>query len=141
MSARKATSTVMAGRGDKRVDHGGSLARARALFPQAPEPWLDLSTGISPHAYPFSPLPAMTFSRLPEPGRALELADAAAAAYGAPSAACVVCAPGTQILLPCVAALIRPGRALVLGPTYAEHAVAARSLGHSVEEVTDFAAL
>jgi cobalamin biosynthetic protein CobC len=86
-------------------------------------------------------LPATAFSRLPEPGRTLELADAAAAAYGAPKAACVVCAPGTQILLPRVAALVKPGRALVLGPTYAEHAVAARTVGHAVEEVEDLAAL
>jgi cobalamin biosynthetic protein CobC len=131
----------MTGRNEKAVDHGGSLARARALFPQAPEPWLDLSTGISPHAYPFSPLPATAFSRLPEPGRALELATAAAAAYGAPSSACVACAPGTQILLPRVAALVPPGRGVVLGPTYAEHAVAARSAGHAAEEVTNLAAL
>lgn len=123
------------------MDHGGSLARARALFPQAPEPWLDLSTGISPHAYPFSPLPATAFSRLPEPGRALALAEVAARAYGAPAAACVACAPGTQILLPRVAALRKPGRAVVLGPTYAEHAVAARHAGHAVIEALDFAAL
>jgi len=131
----------MAGRDEKAVDHGGSLARARALFPQAPDPWLDLSTGISPHAYPFSPLPATAFSRLPEPGRAIELAAAAAAAYAVPSPACVVCAPGTQILLPRVAALAMAGRAVVLAPTYAEHAVAARSAGHAVEEVAEMAAL
>src|SRR2546430_2365313 len=31
------------------VDHGGSLGRARALFPQALQPFVDLSTGINPH--------------------------------------------------------------------------------------------
>src|SRR5690606_4349861 len=40
------------------VDHGGSLGRARALFPQAPEPFVDLSTGINPHSYPLFDLPA-----------------------------------------------------------------------------------
>src|SRR3546814_10553213 len=49
------------------IQHGGDLARARALFPEAPEPWVDLSTGINPHSYPYSPLPANAFSRLPEP--------------------------------------------------------------------------
>lgn len=122
------------------MDHGGSLARARALFPQAPEPWVDLSTGIGPHAYPFSPPPATAFRRLPEPRRALELADAAGVAYGAPRGS-VVSAPGTQILLPRVAALVPPGRALILGPTYAEHCVAAAQAGHRVEEVGGFAAL
>jgi len=53
----------------------------------------------------------------------------------------VVAAPGTQILLPRVASLVRPGKALVLGPTYAEHARAAAIAGHEVTEVSDSAAL
>ena len=28
--------------------HGGRIAAARAAFPGAPEPWLDLSTGVNP---------------------------------------------------------------------------------------------
>jgi cobalamin biosynthetic protein CobC len=32
--------------------HDGRLAAARARFPEAPEPWLDLSTGINPRPYP-----------------------------------------------------------------------------------------
>jgi len=123
------------------ADHGGSLGRAAALFPHAPLPWIDLSTGINPHSYPLFDLPATALSRLPEPGRARELAGIAASAYGAPSAANVVSAPGTQILLPRVASLVKPGRALVLGPTYAEHARAAAIARHDVSEVADFEAL
>jgi cobalamin biosynthetic protein CobC len=82
------------------VDHGGSLGRARVLFPQAPEPFVDLSTGINPHSYPLFDLPATALTRLPEQARADELAAVAAAAYGAPSPANVASAPGTQILLP-----------------------------------------
>lgn len=126
---------------DAVADHGGSLGRASALFPQAPLPWIDLSTGINPHSYPLFDLPATAFSRLPEPVRARELAAVAAAVYGAPSAANVVPAPGTQILLPRVASLVKPGRALVLGPTYAEHARACAIAGHQVAEVRDFDAL
>ncbi|CDX26134.1 Threonine-phosphate decarboxylase [Mesorhizobium plurifarium] len=69
------------------------------------------------------------------------MAEIAARAYGAPSAAHVAAAPGTQILLPRVASLVRPGKALVLGPTYAEHARAAAIAGHAVAEVGDFDAL
>jgi cobalamin biosynthetic protein CobC len=123
------------------VDHGGSLGRARALFPNAPQPFVDLSTGINPHSYPLFELPATTLSRLPEARRVRELVEVAASAYGAPSAGNVVAAPGTQILLPRVASLIAPGKALVLGPTYAEHARAAAIAGHEVTEVSDFAAL
>ncbi|BAV46011.1 L-threonine-O-3-phosphate decarboxylase [Mesorhizobium loti] len=123
------------------VDHGGSLGRARALFPAAPQPFVDLSTGINPHSYPLFDLPATSLWRLPEAGRARELTEIAASTYGAPSPANVVAAPGTQILLPRVASLVRPGKALVLGPTYAEHARVAAIAGHQVSEVSDFAAL
>lgn len=123
------------------MDHGGSLERARALFPGAPEPFVDLSTGINPNSYPLFELPATALSRLPEPGRARDLAAVAATAYGAPSAANLVPAPGTQILLPRIASLVRPGRAFVLGPTYQEHARAAAIAGHQVAETRDFAQL
>ncbi|MER9495001.1 threonine-phosphate decarboxylase CobD [Mesorhizobium sp. M0006] len=123
------------------VDHGGSLGRARALFPHALQPFVDLSTGINPHSYPLFELPATALSRLPEAARLCELARVAAGAYGAPSAENVAVAPGTQILLPRVASLVSPGKALVLGPTYAEHARAAAIAGHAVAEVDDFEAL
>ncbi|CDX37184.1 Threonine-phosphate decarboxylase [Mesorhizobium sp. ORS 3359] len=102
---------------------------------------MDLSTGINPHSYPLFELPATALTRLPEAGQLRELAEIAARAYGAPSAAHVAAAPGTQILLPRVASLLRPGKALVLGPTYAEHARAAAIAGHAVAEVGDFDAL
>ncbi|MBZ9745378.1 threonine-phosphate decarboxylase CobD [Mesorhizobium sp. CO1-1-7] len=123
------------------VDHGGSLGRARALFPNAVLPFVDLSTGINPHSYPLFDLPATSLWRLPEAARGRELIEIAANTYGAPSPASVVAAPGTQILLPRVASLVRPGKAMVLGPTYAEHARAAAIAGHDVVEVSDFAAL
>ncbi|EKF19366.1 threonine-phosphate decarboxylase CobD [Nitratireductor pacificus] len=120
------------------TDHGGSLVRAAALFPGAPTPWLDLSTGINPHSYPFPPLPATAYARLPEEARLAELAALAARVYGAPDGAHLVAAPGTQVLLPLVAALLPAGPAMVLAPTYAEHARAAALAGHAVEEVEDF---
>ncbi len=123
------------------MDHGGSLGRARALFPNAPEPFVDLSTGINPHSYPLFEIHATAFTRLPEAAQAQELAAVAARAYRAPSAGNVVAAPGTQVLLPRVASLVAPGRALVLGPTYAEHARAARIAGHEVVETRHFSAL
>lgn len=86
-------------------------------------------------------MPATALSRLPEAGQLRELAEIAALAYGAPSAAHVAAAPGTQILLPRVASLVPPGKALVLGPTYAEHARAAAIAGHAAAEVSDFDAL
>jgi cobalamin biosynthesis protein CobC len=121
--------------------HGGNLVAARQLFPDAPEPFIDLSTGINPHSYPLQPLSPDLFALLPEPAALDRLAAVAAEAYGAPSRGYVVAAPGTQILLAPVAALVRPGKAAVLGPTYAEFSRAAALAGHDVAEVEDIGQL
>lgn len=117
--------------------HGGGLAAARRLFADAPQPFIDLSTGINPYSYPLPPLLPDLFTRLPDPAALAQVATVAAQSYGAPSPAHVVPAPGTQILLPLTAALLGPGRAAVLAPTYREHARAAALAGHRVNEVLD----
>jgi cobalamin biosynthetic protein CobC len=116
--------------------HGGDLSAARKLFPGAPEPFIDLSTGINPFPYPLPQLDPALFARLPEAAALARLTATAAKAFGAPSPAHVVASPGLQILLPLVASLAWRGRAAVLGPTYAEHARAAALAGHDVQEVT-----
>lgn len=123
------------------MEHGGSLDKARALFPLAPGPLVDLSTGINPHSYPLSELPATVHRRLPEPARLAQLLLVAGAAYGVSLPGHIVAAPGTQILLPRVMSLVPRGRCAVLSPTYAEHARAAAVAGHEVRAVDDFAAL
>ncbi len=133
-------STVPYGRADKAPLHGGDLGAARRLFPHAPEPFIDLSTGINPYAYPLPRLAAHVYARLPEPTATGALAEVAAQAYGAASAACVVPAPGTQILLPVAAALVRSARACVLAPGYAEYARAAALAGHRVTAAPEIAA-
>jgi cobalamin biosynthesis protein CobC len=134
-SAKRASVGVIALNGTPApLPHGGDLAAARLLFPNAPEPFLDLSTGINPHSYPIPSFASDVFTRLPEPTALERLAVAAARAYGAPSGAHIVAAPGTQLLLAQVAALVPPGRAMLLGPTYAEHARAAVLAGHTVNE-------
>jgi cobalamin biosynthetic protein CobC len=119
------------------LSHGGNLDAARRMFPDAPKPLIDLSTGINPGAYPIPHLPAHVFARLPQPAAAERLRALAAETYGAPSAAHMVAAPGTQILLPLVAGLTPPGRAVVLGPTYGEYARVAALAGHAVTEAAD----
>jgi cobalamin biosynthesis protein CobC len=121
--------------------HGGNLGAARRLFPDAPEPFIDLSTGINPYSYPVPKLSSDVFARLPEPGALERLAAVAAMAYGAPSRDYVVPAPGTQILLSHVMTLIPRGRVAVLGPTYEEFSRAAALAGHAVTEVADLGQL
>ena len=120
-----------------RLEHGGDLATARRLFPEAPQPFIDLSTGINPHPYPLPPLGVNVFARLPDSAAQVRLSAIAAETYGAPSAAHVVCAPGTQVLLPLVAGLVHTGRAVILGPTYSEHRRAAAQAGHAVLDARD----
>jgi cobalamin biosynthetic protein CobC len=116
--------------------HGGDLAAARQMFPNAPEPFIDLSTGINPHPYPLPALPPEIFARLPDRAGVRRLAAVAAQTYGAPSADHVLPAPGTQILLPLVSLLAPPGRAAVLQTSYAEHSRAAALAGHSAREAS-----
>src|SRR5258708_22901378 len=94
--------------------HGGDLDAARRLFPDAPEPFIDLSTGINPHSYPVPELSSALFERLPDRADVRRLAAAAAQCYGAPSAGHVLPAPGTQSLLPKVVLLLPPARAAIL---------------------------
>jgi cobalamin biosynthesis protein CobC len=123
------------------LSHGGDLTAARKLFPGAPEPFLDLSTGINPNPYPVPPLDADLWEKLPEPEDVARLAAIAAATYGAPAPAQVVVSPGTQVLMALAIGLVPPGRVAILGPTYAEHARLARLAGHQVDEVSDIGEL
>lgn len=122
------------------LPHGGDLAAARRLFPGAPEPFIDLSTGINPVPYTLPEFSADSFTRLPDQTAADALLAAAARAYGVSSADHVAAAPGTQILLPLVAGLVPPGKAAIIAPTYPEFARAAALAGHAVSEIHDLAA-
>ena len=113
--------------------HGGALAWARARFAVADD-WLDLSTGINPHPYPFSPPPPEAWTRLPEAAELAALVAVAAARYGAAAASCAA-APGVQALIQLLPRLRPPATVAVVGPTYGEHAPAWEAAGHEVSTV------
>lgn len=117
-------------------EHGGDLAAARARFPDAPEPWIDLSTGINPVPYPVGELPLSVFHRLPSPAELGVLEAAARSAYGVSETGEVVAAPGTQALIELLPRLLSEKRVAIVGPTYAEHAHAWRKAGHEVADAT-----
>ncbi len=117
------------------IAHGGALDEARQRFPLAPEPWIDLSTGINPVAYPLPEIPPDAWTRLPFKREEWELRQAAAIRYRAADAECVTAATGTQALIQIIPRLLRPCRVAVLAPTYAEHGIAWRREGHEVREV------
>jgi cobalamin biosynthetic protein CobC len=120
---------------DDEIWHGGDLAAAQALFPDAPRPWIDLSTGINPVPYPLPPLPPEAWQRLPGATEEAALLAAARHAYRAPDSAGIVAAPGTQILIKMLPRLVRSGAVTVLGPTYAEHEASWRGAGARVSDI------
>ena len=123
------------------IAHGGKLSEARRLFPDAPEPWLDLSTGINPDAYPLPALALECFARLPDPEDLDRLLSAAADAYHVRDRAMLAAAPGTQILIELLPKLWPEPSVRILGPTYTEHARAWARAGIKTSEVTSFEAL
>ena len=130
----------MAAEGTKEaIWHGGDLATAQALFPQAPEPWIDLSTGINPISYPLPELPLSLWQRLPGKVDEAALHAAARRAYRIRSESGLVAAPGTQILIELLPRLVPAANVAVLGPTYGEHAPAWRRAGATVREIDDLA--
>jgi cobalamin biosynthesis protein CobC len=102
--------------------HGGDVASARRLFPDAPQPWIDLSTGVNPHPYPIPEITPTAWTRLPDPSALARLEAAAAARYRASAPAHVIAAPGSQAIIQALARLLPARRIGVLGATYPGHA-------------------
>lgn len=118
-------------------EHGGRLDLAKKLYPQAPEPWMDLSTGISPWSYPAPEVAAYNLRGLPDAGALQSLIGIAKRTYRVPKGAEVVALPGTEIGLSVIPWLFRePKRVAVLGPAYGSHAKAWMAAGHSVSQVS-----
>jgi len=123
------------------VYHGGDLAAASLRFPAAPRPWLDLSTGVNPVAYPVGRLSDEAWTRLPDPGAIAGLEAVAASVYGAREAAMLVAAPGAQALIQWLPRLVAAERVGILGFTYAEHEACWRAAGKIVSVVADIETL
>ncbi|MFY9831586.1 MAG: threonine-phosphate decarboxylase CobD [Methylocystis sp.] len=107
---------------DAPIRHGGGLDAARRRFPSAPEPWIDLSTGVSPLAFPLPAITPEAWTRLPDENALALLEAAAAKAYRAPARIEVVAGAGTQAFIQCLPRLLPARRVATLGFTYAEHA-------------------
>ena len=116
------------------IVHGGRLAEARRRFPQAPEPWIDLSTGINPNAYPARPADAAARARLPDPEETAALEAAAATAFGV-GAEAVLATAGAEAAIRLLAHVLAARRVGVVGPTYGGHEAAWRAAGAQVETV------
>lgn len=120
-------------------NHGGALDLMRARFPQAPEPWIDLSTGINPWPYPLDSSQPETLQRLPTVTATVTCRNAMAETFGAP-AECVLPIPGSELLIRLLPTLLRPRRGTrvaITRPTFADHAKVWRAAGCRVIETPD----
>jgi cobalamin biosynthetic protein CobC len=120
--------------------HGGALDVARRLAPGAPNPWIDLSTGVNPHAYPLPDLAPDVWTRLPDSDSLAVLEAVAASRYGAKREA-VVAGPGSQSLIQTLARIAPKGAVAALGPTYPGHADAYGAVGVKLLEAASLDAL
>src|SRR5258708_1080149 len=125
-----------AGGGEPRL-HGGNLDAARKRFPGAPEPWIDLSTGINPVPFPVPELPTEVWSRLPTRSEEEALLAAAAIRYRVPNPEIIVAAPSTQALIQLLPRLAPKSDVAILGPTYEEHQACWARQGHRVSLVNE----
>lgn len=103
--------------------HGGRLDEAVRRFPQATLPWLDLSTGINPCAYPTSCAEGVDHVALPSRSALARLETTAARAFGMRSCA-IAALPGSEIGLRLLDTLALPAPAAVVRPAYGTHAAA-----------------
>jgi len=116
--------------------HGGALDHMRAAFPDAPEPWADLSTGINPWPYPTDGSAVSSVCALPTRTAFDACRRAMAAAFGAPPAS-VTPGPGSELLIRLLPTAIAPRRVAVLSPSYGDHALVWRAAGCEVIEAAD----
>ena len=108
--------------------HGGGLMKAAAAYPDAPRPWLDLSTGINPEPWRGPRAAEAELNRLPDPGALAALETAAAAAFGCgPERTAAVA--GAEAAIRLLPLLLGVRSVEIVGPTYGAHAEAWRSAG------------
>lgn len=103
--------------------HGGRAEAAARLYPDAPRPWLDLSTGINPAAWEGEAISIAALRTLPSPDELSALLEAAAAAFGASETA-IAALPGSEVGLRTLAGLTLPKPWHVVSPSYRTHAAA-----------------
>jgi cobalamin biosynthetic protein CobC len=115
--------------------HGGRIDMAALLYPSAPQPWIDLSTGINPVAWPVPQIPLARYQRLPLAREIAQMTTAAADVYGLPAKAAMVPVSGSELAIRLLPRVLGAGRVGILTQTYGSHAAAWRDAGAEVHEL------
>jgi cobalamin biosynthetic protein CobC len=119
------------------AQHGGRLGAALAAYPHAPQPWIDLSTGINPRSYRAPRARGTVLNRLPDTAQLQRLEAVAAEAFGVGDPGRVVATGGTEPALRLLPYVLRLDNAIVAGPTYGSHVDAWKRAGASLRVVAD----
>lgn len=117
--------------------HGGALDKMRQDFPAAPQPWIDLSTGINPWAWPIPPnliASESLLAALPTATQRRCCQNAMAAAYGSEER-CVLPVPGSASAIAMLPHTMDAKTAAVMTPSYGDYARAWRASGAAVIEM------
>jgi cobalamin biosynthesis protein CobC len=104
--------------------HGGQTVAAAQLYPAAPRPWLDLSTGISPWAYPVPNITPQLWQDLPAREALTELEAAAADAFGGAGADQIAAVPGSDIAIRLLARIVQAEHVTIAGHSYSGYRAA-----------------
>lgn len=114
----------------------GGLSIARRLYPEAPEPWIDLSTTINPRPYPVPRASLRARARLPELPELQHLEAVAAGAFGVEDPQRVLATAGSESVLRLVPHVLPSvTEAVIVWPTYSSHIEAWQRLGAPVSRV------
>lgn len=103
--------------------HGGRLRDAACAFPHAPQPWLDLSTGVNPEPWAGERASFSDLTRLPDPADIMVLEQMAAKFFGAQPSH-VMAVPGADHALRLLPIVLKATSVDVVSPTYSGHAEA-----------------
>lgn len=109
--------------------HGGALYRASKEFAIAPEHWIDLSTGISPEAWPVPAPPMEAWRSLPDTEDGL---IAGAADYYGCRVSEILPTSGSQFAIEQIPQLVDIGAVAVPVWGYAEHSYRWQLAGHQL---------
>jgi cobalamin biosynthetic protein CobC len=102
--------------------HGGQIRDAARVYPLAPRPWLDLSTGIAPWAYPVGEMEEQAWQALPARADLASLEAAAARSFGMvgdDQTDQIAAVPGSDLALRLLAPLLPAARVAIVGQSYA----------------------
>ena len=120
------------------LSHGGAIDHMRMAFPEAPEPWIDLSTGINPWPYPIDGIDLSVLHQLPLQTAFAGCRSAMASAFGAPEDS-VVPGPGSELLIRLLPTVVAPRHVAILSPAYGDHALVWMRAAERVSEIDGFA--